>query len=398
MNLYSERRITNDAEKRKRAAAEKQAAIKEAIVTGDPQVLMLAYDFGIKEDEVDEEKAKELKKYARLSDRRLIKNVKNNDLVLNGIMIFVGLFFFWMLLVWMGFVDGKYVLLEIIGFLVILKILFSFYRSRDYGDPDYIKQVLNERYIPKFFDNCGTEFDMIDSDKKFFGVKKCLDIFYGCDRLEQSDFVWGTYQDSPFEFTDLEAIEITHNDDGDSLKTTFKGQYIKVLTDNNIGCNLFVRERRGGIKTMRDVKVQTKGNTTIYSVALKLHKEKIATDDPEFNKKYSVYCNDKADALYVLTPQFMKQIEDFSEYIKQTWRTYSGVDMIFQTDGSVIVFIPTRKNLFELRGVKTQDKSSINNMYQRDANRMKDTIARIPFRSGGAMTLSEMQRRLMARW
>lgn len=47
----------------------------------------------------------------------------------------------------------------------------------------------------------------------------------------------------------------------------------------------------------------------------------------------------------------MKQIEDFCEYIKQTWRTYSGVDMIFQTDGSVIVFIPTRKNLFELRGV-----------------------------------------------
>lgn len=94
----------------------------------------------------------------------------------------------------------------------------------------------------------------------------------------------------------------------------------------------------------------------------------------------------------------MKQIEDFCEYIKQTWRTYSGVDMIFQTDGSVIVFIPTRKNLFELRGAKTQDKSSINNMYQRDANRMKDTIARIPFRSGGAMTLSEMQRRLMTRW
>lgn len=37
-------------------------------------------------------------------------------------------------------------------------------------------------------------------------------------------------------------------------------------------------------------------------------------------------------------------------------------------------------------------------MYQRDANRMKDTIARIPFRSGGAMTLSEMQRRLTTRW
>lgn len=234
MNLYSERRITNDAEKRKRAAAEKQAAIKEAIATGDPQALMLAYDFGIKEDEVDEEKAKELKKYARLSDRRLIKNVKKGDLVLNGIMTFVGLFFLWMLLVSMGFVDGKYVLLEIIGFLVILAILailFSFYMSRDYGDPHCIKQVLNERHIPKFFDNCGTEFDMADSDKKFFGVKKCLDIFYGCDRLKQSDFVWGTYQDSPFEFTDLEAIEITHDDDGDSLKTTFKGQYIKVLTD-----------------------------------------------------------------------------------------------------------------------------------------------------------------------
>lgn len=49
MNLYSERSTTNDTEKRKRAAAEKQAAIKEAITTGDPQALMLAYDFGIKE-------------------------------------------------------------------------------------------------------------------------------------------------------------------------------------------------------------------------------------------------------------------------------------------------------------------------------------------------------------
>ncbi|MCI8608310.1 MAG: DUF3137 domain-containing protein [Firmicutes bacterium] len=151
------------------------------------------------------------------------------------------------------------------------------------------------------------------------------------------DLLTGTYKDIEFRFSDVTSRRMVRRGKKNVIEEIFEGQVMsfsefdeRKISDGHL--QIFQKEFLSNIK----------GWTADH---------KIETDNALFNKKFQVYAADEHNAYYVLTPQVIEKIMEFSEAVgEQIAVTFRGkymfvaiarIESLF--DGKVDVPVPEQK-------------------------------------------------------
>lgn len=153
------------------------------------------------------------------------------------------------------------------------------------------------------------------------------------DRASYEDMLTGTRGDLPFEFFEAHLEERRQSTDSKGRSSTkwvtvFRGQVLAVH---------FAKPFQGTTRVYRDA--------GIFNGLIKLGQkfsrhERVALEDPVFEKAFEVYSTDQIEARYILTPDFMERLLNLEKAFhgKQLRCAFSGGEMFVAVEG---------ENLFE---------------------------------------------------
>jgi hypothetical protein len=154
------------------------------------------------------------------------------------------------------------------------------------------------------------------------------------DRYSGNDYVKGSIDGVPLEFSDIHAENRTKNQKGkNEWRTLFRGLFLVAEFNKHFKSTTIV---------LPDLAEKTFGNliggwlqsmNTVRDPVIQL-------DDPEFEKKFVVYGNDPIEARYILTHSMMKRIVDFQKKITHPL-------FVSFRHNHIHVAIATGKDLFE---------------------------------------------------
>lgn len=157
------------------------------------------------------------------------------------------------------------------------------------------------------------------------------------DRYNGDDFVSGTIGETYIEFSEVHAkylIQDHDSEDGssrDRWEKLFDGLLFKADFNKQFNGEYFIFTE----KPSRPSRLERLINREEDRL-----KEKIETEDREFNKQFYVYGTDQAEARYIFSPGFMRRLLDFKQ------KTGKKIRLSF-IGSFIYVAIPYKKNLFE---------------------------------------------------
>ena len=104
------------------------------------------------------------------------------------------------------------------------------------------------------------------------------------------------------------------------------------------------------------VLVTSKNSETLLE---KMTRKKIALEDVDFNKEYSVYCHDEVYARYALTPSFIKRFKN----LRLNFNAYNIVCSM--KDDKIIFIMNKNEDLFEIKYSNTErvDRGSVTEVF-----------------------------------
>jgi len=232
---------------------------------------------------------------------------------------------------WLGQNFGffhPFMLAVAIGFIMILSIAYRWMTS------DYAKDFKASVITPLI--------NAIDSNllyKAEFMISRHLfersNLFqHSVDRYNGNDYVKGSIDGVPIEFSDIHAEYQTRDSKGRTQwHTLFRGLFLVAEFNKNFNSRTVV---------LPDVAEKTFGNLIggwLQSVNLSRDKV-IQLDDPTFEKQFVVYGNDPIEARYILSHSMMKRIVEFQ-------RKLSYPLFISFVNNHIHIAIATEKDLFE---------------------------------------------------
>lgn len=148
------------------------------------------------------------------------------------------------------------------------------------------------------------------------------------DGSEGSDYIKASYKGLPVEMSDITLTETTefYNEDSNMYeqneKPVFKGQWLI--------CDF-------GKELVADVRLATR---TRMDRALK--KATIATENEEFNRRFTVCSDNEQEAFYILTPHMMEYIIGMAD------KGGGDVYMSFLRNGRLHIAVRTGRDFFEM--------------------------------------------------
>lgn len=157
---------------------------------------------------------------------------------------------------------------------------------------------------------------------------------HSIDRYSGNDYVKGSIDDVPLEFSDLHAEYQTRDSKGRTQwHTLFKGLFLVAAFNKNFKSKTVV---------LPDLAEKAFGDLIGgWLQSMNLSRDKvIQLDNPEFEKQFVVYGNDPIEARYILTHSMMERIFNFQKKISYPL-------CISFVQNHIHVAINTGKDLFE---------------------------------------------------
>lgn len=162
-----------------------------------------------------------------------------------------------------------------------------------------------------------------------------------CNRYNGEDHFKGTLGKTAIEFSEVVSKHITSSSTGSNRREhqslIFKGIFF--VADFN-------KYFDGHTVVLPDTTERMLGKLGQSLQSMSSRGELVKLEDPEFEKEFCVYSDNKVEARYILSPSLMKRIVDF----KRKWNT--KVYLSFR-DSKVYIAIKMNKNLFETRLFKS---------------------------------------------
>jgi hypothetical protein len=157
---------------------------------------------------------------------------------------------------------------------------------------------------------------------------------HAIDRYSGNDYVKGTIDEVPIEFSDLHAEYQTRDSKGRTQwHTLFRGLFLVAEFNKHFKSKTVI---------LPDHAEKSFGSLIggwLQSINIS-REDLIRLDDPEFEKHFVVYGNDPIEARYILTHSMMKRILDFQKKVSHPL-------FISFVQNHIHVAIGTGKNLFE---------------------------------------------------
>jgi hypothetical protein len=154
------------------------------------------------------------------------------------------------------------------------------------------------------------------------------------DRYSGNDYVKGSIDDVPLEFSDVHAEYQTKDSKGRTQwQTLFRGLFLVAEFNKYFKSRTII---------LPDLAEKTFGNLIGGWLQSKniSRDPLIQLDDPEFEKQFVVYGNDPIEARYILSHSMMKRLLEFQKKISYPL-------FISFVQNHIHVGIETKKNLFE---------------------------------------------------
>jgi len=166
------------------------------------------------------------------------------------------------------------------------------------------------------------------------------------DRFYSNDLINATYNGIDFMMSDIHLQEVHRNGKNTTVRTIFKGPFMKFTFNKDFVGKLQVRER---------------GFVSWFSKYEKMKMESIA-----FNKTFTTYSTDDHTAFYILTPHLMEQLIELE-------RERRGVFYFSFINGEMFIALDNRSDSFELPVFSKVDES-LGDRFQSEFQIIKDII------------------------
>lgn len=141
------------------------------------------------------------------------------------------------------------------------------------------------------------------------------------------DLVTGRYRGIRFAFGDVHTRKLVKGSKGMRVETIFNGQILRFSTFDDI-------------KTSHGI-LQIFQKEFLSNLKGRIAEYKIETENSAFNKKFDIYASDEHNAYYILTPQLMEKIEEFSDQAgAQTAISFLGPSMYVAVNRRLSMFEP----------------------------------------------------------
>lgn len=121
------------------------------------------------------------------------------------------------------------------------------------------------------------------------------------DRYIGEDYIFGMFDKTAIEFSELHTEYRTQDEDGKShYHTIFKGLFLVADFHKDFKCRVVV---------MPDYTEKVLGGVANFFQKINISRDKLVyMEDPAFEKMFKVYSNDQVEARYILSPNMLNRI------------------------------------------------------------------------------------------
>lgn len=194
------------------------------------------------------------------------------------------------------------------------------------------KSSVKEKIFPKIFAFFGKDF--IYKETGSLTVEKLLvSGIIPSNYTESSveDYVSGSYEGVSIELTEAKITRTTGSGKNRRTVTLFQGLFILLGMNKNFTGKTIVKRDRGMLGNWMHEKP--------YGL------EKVALEDPEFEKLYEVFSNDQIESRYLLNPAFMERLSRLMEVAKS-----NGIQCSFY-ENRLLLMVSCPKDRFETSSI-----------------------------------------------
>ncbi len=198
------------------------------------------------------------------------------------------------------------------------------------------KSEIKEKIFPNIFSFFGEDYQYSEKAQLSIESLKPSGIIPSYDKEHTEDYIKGSYKDVVLELIEAKLSSSSGtgaNRTGADRRTTvhFKGIIILLSMNKKFSGKTIVRRDAGKFY-----------NWVIDKVS---KMEKVALEDPVFEKKFEVYSSDQVEARYLLTTSFMERLLELSALFGDF-----GLECSFYGD-KLLLMIPSPKNHFETSSI-----------------------------------------------
>ena len=163
---------------------------------------------------------------------------------------------------------------------------------------------------------------------------KAYDLLPHYDGSDSEDHLVGNYKDVPFQSMELHLTKKNRNSRGGSSETTvFRGIAIQIKMQKQFSGKTLVKKDGGFIGNFLGDKFGSL--------------QRVALEDPVFEKRFEVYSSDQIEARYLLSPSFMERLLALIKVFEG-----SQLECSFFAN-SLLILVHSRKNRFEPSSIYT---------------------------------------------
>jgi hypothetical protein len=162
-------------------------------------------------------------------------------------------------------------------------------------------KLYKTRIIPEVASFFGT-FDYNPSGRLSMSRLRPSKLIPSHDRYRSEDLFRGTYKDVGVEFCEAKLTDTRGSGKNRRTVTVFNGVFVLLEMNKPFSGKIIVRKDAGAI-----------GNWFRNTFSGKM--ERVALEDPEFERRFEVYSDDQVAARYLLTPAFMSRLDDLAKAV-----------------------------------------------------------------------------------
>jgi hypothetical protein len=162
------------------------------------------------------------------------------------------------------------------------------------------------------------------------------DILPAYDNCHLEDYVKGEYNNVSLETLEAKMTQTRGSGKNRRTVVTFKGIFIRLSMNKSFHGHTIIKKDGGKIGNWFTDKF-SKGN----------EKQRVALEDPQFEKLFEVYGSDQVEARYLLTPSFMERLMKISDLFES-----KGIQAALYNK-HLLLMIPTLQDRFEVASIFT---------------------------------------------
>lgn len=165
----------------------------------------------------------------------------------------------------------------------------------------------------------------------------------------------GQYKGVPFQLCDLGlTFRPNFRKEKEPDDTVFSGKYFVAKFPKTFQANILIVPKKGIMGSFSDNDISDYINKS---------NQKVVLEDPEFQKMFTVYCDDQVASRYVLTPAFMEKVKELSLRNKgNMYFAINGNNIVIATNSGSTIGDEYVNILTALSGTKL-DQSLLDEMY-----------------------------------